>query len=242
MATLVGISYSPWTHKARWALSYAKVEHRYREYLPTLHEPILRGQVGRWRGRVSVPVLVGEGDAIEGSLAIARWADDRANAGLFPDGVDAERWASLSDDALAERRPTILDAVVADPEAQEEALVGTVPGPLRPPFRWLPRAISRRTAAKYRDTVKDGAMKRALDELRKALGGRDYLAGERLSFADIAMACALEMVVPVEERWVARGPAMRRAWTDPILAREYADLVDWRDRLCERHRAPRRGR
>ena len=54
------------------------------------------------------------------------------------------------------------------------------------------------------------------------------------------MACALEMVVPVGEPWVGRGPAMRRAWTDPILAREYADLVEWRDRLCERHRARRR--
>jgi glutathione S-transferase len=239
MQTLIGLHYSPWTHKARWALSYARAEHRYREYLPTLGELAMRARLRKWRGRVSVPVLVGDGAPIEGSLAIARWADERTGAGLFPEGLDVVRWTDLSDAALAERRPAILEAVAADPAAQEEALIGTVPRSLQPGFRWLTRSISARTSAKYRDTVRGGAMKRALDELRAALAGGDHLHGGALSFADIAMAVALEMVVPVADDFVRRGPAMRRAWTDPILAREYRDLVEWRDRLCERHR-PRR--
>jgi hypothetical protein len=42
-------------------------------------------------------------------------------------------------------------------------------------------------------------------------------------------------------RWTpGRGgvtPACRRCWTDPELRERYADLMGWRDHLCETHRS-----
>ena len=42
MPTLVGLAYSPWTQKARWALTHHGVPHDFESYVPTLGEPKLR--------------------------------------------------------------------------------------------------------------------------------------------------------------------------------------------------------
>jgi glutathione S-transferase len=60
--------------------------------------------------------------------------------------------------------------------------------------------------------------------------------GGAFSFADIAMATALQLTVPVADGYVALGPATRAAWADDALAAEFADLVAWRDALYARHR------
>ncbi len=79
-------------------------------------------------------------------------------------------------------------------------------------------------------------MRQQLLALREALGGRRTLASD-FSYADLTMAVVLQMVSPVDERYIRIGEARRRAWTDDVLAREFADLVEWRDRLYADHRA-----
>ena len=71
--------------------------------------------------------------------------------------------------------------------------------------------------------------------LRAALDGREHLL-DAFSFADITMATSLQFILPVDDRYIALGPATRDAWTHPTLASEYADLLAWRDRLYARHR------
>ena len=58
-----------------------------------------------------------------------------------------------------------------------------------------------------------------------------------ISYADIAMATMLQGVLPVDNRYIPLGPATRAAWTREDLARDYPDLIQWRDGIYSRHRA-----
>src|SRR6185369_10337053 len=72
MTELIGIPYSPWSEKARWALDVRRVPYVSRLYKPLVGEPMLRLALRRWRGAVSVPVLREDnGRMLADSLAIA---------------------------------------------------------------------------------------------------------------------------------------------------------------------------
>jgi glutathione S-transferase len=80
-------------------------------------------------------------------------------------------------------------------------------------------------------------MRDALVQLQSLLRGRETFL-DAFSYADIAVAPALQFVAPVSDRFIHLGPASRRAWGDPELAAEFAGLVAWRDHLCESYRRP----
>ena len=76
-----------------------------------------------------------------------------------------------------------------------------------------------------------------LEGLREALQqSQRYLVGDRFSYADIAMAVTLRFVSPVENRYLALGPATRTASHHPQLAARFPELLAWRDELYARHR------
>jgi len=52
------------------------------------------------------------------------------------------------------------------------------------------------------------------------------------SYADIAMAMVLEVVMPIAKSQPDLGPATQRCWRNEALADEFADLLDWRNRLA----------
>jgi glutathione S-transferase len=102
MRTLYGLSQSPWTEKARWALDHHSVAYRYHEHVPVLGELLLRAKArSRPRGtKASVPLLT-DGDAVLcSSLAIARHAE---SIGRGDPLASADRTGHPRD--LAERRP-----------------------------------------------------------------------------------------------------------------------------------------
>ena len=57
MNELLGLPYSPWSEKARWALDVRHVPYRYRVFQPLIGEPALRFKTRRWTGTVTVPVM-----------------------------------------------------------------------------------------------------------------------------------------------------------------------------------------
>jgi glutathione S-transferase len=71
---------------------------------------------------------------------------------------------------------------------------------------------------------------------RAALDGKRYLTGE-LSYADITMAVVVQFLRPVRGPLLPLGDATRRLWTDEELAREFEDLIAWRDALYEERAA-----
>lgn len=242
-ATLVHISYSPWSEKARWALDHHRVAYRKQEYTLMLGEPALRLRL-RTFARVSVPVLFTDEGALTDSWDIARYAERQGSgAPLFPPGRDDEvqRWNEVSQAISAAGRVRSTERLVADDEALLEAIAAA---PV--PFSWLGRAglpMARQTARfiqrKYALDAVDRAahlerMRDALARFEDALGDKDHVLGS-FSYADITMAAAMQYVLPVEG-FIRLGPAERRAWSEPELADRFRGLVAWRDRLYSRHR------
>ena len=79
-----------------------------------------------------------------------------------------------------------------------------------------------------------------LDTLRRDLAASPSEAEprtllERFSYADVTMAQVLAFVRP-PSMGIKAGPAVRKAWADPLLAERYADLIAWRDALYTRYR------
>lgn len=262
-ATLVGIPYSPWTLQARWVLHLRRVPYRFEAYLPMLGEPALRARLSRLEGRLvretlSVPVLLDGRRVIHDSRAIAEVVDELAppGEGLFPrEHLEVlDRWLGRLELARKAARVLATERMLAD----DDAILGGMPP------RWpslvkrasLPvgRRATRYILEKYGGRAFEGPDGKpgAYDEAglralvrdvmlaaQDAYARHRYLVGERLSFADLALVSALQMVSP-SPALVPMDRAFARAWTDP-LARELAPLLAVRDRLVEAHpyRGPR---
>jgi glutathione S-transferase len=253
MTELLGLPYSPWTEKARWALDARRVPYAFRHYQPLLGEPALRVKLRRLRGPVGVPVLTtDDGRVLADSANIARWADGEGEGPpLFPAEHDAaiQRFVALSERALSAGRALSLTRMRGD----DEALVEMVPGPIR---RAVGPAVAARiggvgiwrTLHKYGGHRADSAAHRralsaALDEMRAALAAAPGGAEPRtllgtFTFADIAAAQALAFAEPASAG-LKLGPASRRSFSDPELAERYADVVAWRDALYRAYRTPK---
>jgi glutathione S-transferase len=254
MNVLLGLPYSPWTEKARFALDARRVPYTFRHYQPLLGEPALRVKLRRFRGRVTVPVLTADDGRVLGdSMDIARWGDARGEGPrLFPAGQDAaiERFVALSERALAAGRARSLTRMLADEEALAEVLppkLRAAPGALRVARFGIARTRRKYGGDRAADEAHLLALTAALDEIRAALaaapapeGGAPRGLLGALSFADIAVAQALVSAEPPSSG-IKMGPASRRSFVEPGLKEKYADLVAWRDDLYRAYRnAPAR--
>lgn len=242
--TLVVLSYSPWSERARWALDHHGLAYQRLSHSPFLGELKLRRLLGPHRkGKATVPVLIAGEEVLTSSFDIALYAD-REGAGekLVPKERDAEIRAFVErvDGAMQHGRVLLVARLLESGPARDETLPRRVPRPmrilLRPVTRfgtaWFGRkySVDLGGVARHRAALHD-----ALTEFRSALGGRDYVF-ERFSWADIALASVLQGIAPVEDRYIRLGEASRKIWSHPDLAREFADLVAYRDQLYARHR------
>ncbi len=100
-----------------------------------------------------------------------------------------------------------------------------------------PKRLRGRVARRHGDLHRRRRLDRLPSRNRKEglKASSPHLLGS-FSYADIVMATLLQGVSPVADRFLALGPATRAAWTREGLAREYADLLEWRDRLYEAKR------
>ena len=62
----------------------------------------------------------------------------------------------------------------------------------------------------------------------------DNIGKSKTTFADVAIAASLQALVPRAR--APFGPGTRAVWENPALAREYEDLVAWRDDVYAKHR------
>ena len=75
-----------------------------------------------------------------------------------------------------------------------------------------------------------------LEEIRAELKGRPYLLDD-FSYADITLSQPLQFVSPVSSQYVKLvGKYQKQTFENVELAREFKDLIDWRDELYEKHR------
>lgn len=230
---LIGESFSPWTKKARWALEYGGIAYDYQEYTPTLSEPGLRWRLRQWTGTVSVPMLFADHKVFRGSWKIARYVDARAGCGELGDLDEIAPFNDLSEAALAEGRARVVRCILSNNQALKESLPAFVPVALRTPLTFVARDAVRRLDRKYAHLVEPGALRQALVATREGLArsDSDYLL-DRFSYADIAMAVTLEVVAPIANAQPPLGPSTQRCWNDLALAKEFEDLLNWRDRIA----------
>ena len=233
---------SPWSERARWVLEHHGLPYRRIEHVPFLGERRLRRVLGDPSGRVTVPVLIADGQVLRDSWEIALYAD-RVGHGVPLIGAaqtDVRRWHDLTESAMSAGRALTISRSLASEQALDEALAA--PRLLRPLLRPIGRYAMHWFARKYSldlDPARAAAhaqpVREALDQLRLELGGSEYLLG-RFSYADIIAASLLQGVSPVSDRFLRIGPGTRRAWTQTELAASYSDLIAWRDRLYDKHR------
>lgn len=230
---LVGESFSPWTKKTRWALEHCGLAYEYEEYTPTLSEPGLRWRMRQWSGKVSVPVLLADRKLLRGSWDISFYANTAAGGECLGNMESIAHWDELSEAALAEGRTRVVRSVLGNERALEEALPRFIPSSMRKSLRFVARNAAQRLDRKYAHLLELGSIRKALVATREGLekSGNDYLQGE-FSYADITMAVVLEVIAPIAYIQPPLGPETQRCWNDPELAEEFADLIQWRDRLA----------
>ena len=235
---LIGIRYSPWTQKARWPLEHHGLSYRYSEHLMMVGIPLLRLKSGNWTGEVTVPSMICDGQVLPNSLPLRNGQMHRARIlRYFLRMSEAIAfWNTESDSILENGRLLLTRAMLGAPRSMTEVmppLMGLLPGSMLV-ARQAAHYVLRRYNRPGNPEVWLGNLKQGLDGLREGLAGQDYLLG-RFTFADLAMAAALQMVRPPENRYVKMGPVSRQCWTRLELVDAYSDLLGWRDRIFERH-------
>lgn len=232
---LYGIRYSPWSHKAKWALEANHLDFEYREYLPLLGEPGLRLKTGKFFSKLSVPILVKADGNLFDSFEIAKWADQQGEADLFPAGTEDDiagwnEWAELT--ASAGRARTTA-TVIDDPDALRDSIPTALRG-LGPITTALGKSGAHFILVKYGRVDLDAVqeeLRGRLARIRATLERTPFLLGERITYADITIALALQFVSPVPDDVIRIGVRSRGHWTDPVLAAEFEDVFAWRDRV-----------
>lgn len=240
--TLVGLSYSPWTHRAQWALDHHRIGYDFEHYLPVVGEPLLRLRAKKLTGKLSVPMLLTPHGAIGDSIAIARHADSIGSGTKLYDGHEAAvaRWREIAEGALDAARGLVMRAIEASPRAQEESVSLPLPRALKgPTARFGTFMLTRKWNARLPAAEAEARVIRALEQLREGLEGREYLDGE-FSLADIMMTGVVQVIQPVADEFIRLQPATREAWTRSTLAARFGDLVGWRDMIFAKHRQRRK--
>lgn len=256
MPQLLHLPYSPWSEKARWALDHHGVAHERTVYTPFLAEPLVRLTTGSLKERISVPMWIERDErwlrkpklVLRDSFDIAERAEALGQgATLRFDHPKTRHYNALSENLLGAGRALVVTATEPSTDALREGLPVELPGPLAPLVLPLAKAGAKGLRLKYGIAQEADArhlanMHDILAELRASLGDREHLLGDSLSFADIAMACALQFVSPLDNQYIRIGEATRRCWTRTDLASEFDDLIAWRDALFDKHRKTNRSR
>ncbi len=190
------------------------------------------------KGKASVPLLVDDDVAVQGSLAIGEWVDERGKKDkLFPEGSKGAIKKLYDDleDPLAAARERFVRDLMEDQEAQLESL---------PPFlRSLPFAtLSAKVgttfvASKYNARIGsvDDRIRAGLRTVSEALGKKGYIL-ESFSFADIVATSIVQAIAPGDDDYVHIPPGTRRLWNHDKMHKEFPHLLQWRDKIYSKHR------
>ena len=243
---LIGLTISPFSDRAKWALDHHRLPYRYSEHLLIFGIPELRLKLRNFTGGVTVPALIDGSRRLMDSFDIAEYADGRgAGSKLFPAGFREKirEWNEVSEEICDDGRAVVSENVRRDPQAQRVLMPPTLPA-------WMRRAASTLTslATSYLNRsfamtaqprpVREARLHGNLGRIRTALGrgGGKYLHGDTLTYADVTIACALQMIRPATGSFLDKHEATRRCWTQPALAAEFSDILAWRDQLVAAHK------
>jgi glutathione S-transferase len=241
------IPISHYSEKARWALDYKRLAHRRRALPGGMH--MVAAFLLTGGEQVTFPVLVVDGEAIgDSTRIIAELERRRPDPPLYPeDPVERRRALDLEDHFDEELGPPIRlvgwHEITRDPERLAELSARFLP----PAVRDDPRAAaaagryaSAFTGVRYGVKSEEAAHRArrkvvaALDRLEAELDGREYLAGDAFSVADLtAAALFYPLVLPPEGPSLGDPPEAFERWRAPLVERPGSR---WVAEIYRRHR------
>ncbi|HRP69036.1 MAG TPA: glutathione S-transferase N-terminal domain-containing protein [Turneriella sp.] len=235
---LFGLSYSPWSTQARWALDHHIIRYRYTEHVPLITNVQLRLAAKNFTGKLTVPLLVTDTRVFDDSWHIVNYADRTGHREkLIPlDKADQIRaWHDLSDAANKANRIIATDATSHNEAAKRAALPDFIPEFAKDTLTPLADMAAAYLSIKYdfRHAIvaeEKRKVREALTKVRQALKGKNFIY-DTFTYADITASGPLAFVSPVADKYIPLKPALREAFTQKDLATEFADLVEWRDKL-----------
>jgi glutathione S-transferase len=200
---LITIPISHYCEKARWALDRAGVPYRERAHLQVVHWFHVKRAGGGW----TAPVLVCGSTVLSESADIVAWADSRCGLGLYPSDAPEVRELERSfDEQLGPHgRRWMYDSIRGDSSLVGQYGLAGVPA-------WERRAVPvafplvRRVIDRYLKITPESAARSleisrgVFDSVGERLSdGRQYLAGERFTAADLTFAAlSAPLLVPPE--------------------------------------------
>lgn len=225
---LITFGISHYCEKARWALDWLGVDYEETVYPPGLH--IILGKL-HGAGRTTVPYLLDGKRVIEGSGAIIDWADEQAPDSprrlTFADALEIERRADCGIGINARRffyaqilpqAPYVIKPAFFANTSPLHRFIGNIMWPLTP--RIIMMKYKTGPGAVQESRAKLDAELDWLDSL--LADGRQYLAGDCLSRADITVASLLAPLVP---------PERAKTYHDLVLPEALiASFERWKDR------------
>jgi glutathione S-transferase len=236
---------SHYSEKARWALDYKRIPHT-RRWPPGGFHPVATWILTRGRHQ-TVPVLVMDGEGIGDSTEIIRRLEERfPDPPLYPaDPGERRRALDLEDYFDEELGPYVrrmaYHHMVSDPDLLSElalhqvqyghdALLGVSKPILK---RFLDLRFS--TSSPARAEEAERRVVAALDRLDAELEGREYLAGDSFSVADLTAAALLyPFVLPPGSPW--RPSRLPDAWVRFSEDNRGRPCHDWVTAMYGRHR------
>jgi glutathione S-transferase len=233
------IGISPWSEKARWALDFHGVSYEKVEYQVLAMAPLLKFKARKKRkftDKLTVPLMIDGDEIYTDSFDIARYAERQGGSEqLFPeqDIQRIQRLDSLSERLLNLLRAEVFDRTKGNHQAKVERLSFVSE-------KWRERAVPvldymvNFLEKKYPVPAEESAST-LLQEIRAELNGRPYVLDD-FSYADITLAQPLQFVSPLGGPYYRLGEAQIKTMEDVELAREFSDLIEWRDALYEKHR------
>lgn len=199
---LLEFPHSHFCEKARWALDYKGLPFEPVAILPGFHVKTVR----RYAPGTSVPVLVSNGDAIQGSGAIIDFLDDHyPDFPLTPEDKEMGRRSREIEVAMDDRlgrpiRQILYYWLLDHPGFIRHCFAHSLPAHKQFVFRVtypvLRKMIYRNyviSAEKVRDSRRGFAQ--TLTELAETLADRNFLVGDQFSRADLTVAALLCLLV-----------------------------------------------
>lgn len=235
---------SQYCEKARWALDYLGVEHEVKYLAPGLH---VERMANLGANETSVPLLVNDGELIQGSSSIISWAESVSNNGRT---LDCEAAPFISDftsrlddvlgvhirrmyycEALLEYPETVLPICTNDLGNKEAALLSEI-------WEFVVAAMAEKMdlgpdqGRESRDIVLQ-----QLDWLDGVLeDGRDYLFGDAFTRADLSAASMMALMIITPEHPTYGNLQIPPRMTQDIVAWQSRPISQFVARMYRRHR------
>lgn len=250
MGELYYLHLSPWSEKARWAMDLSNYNYTKINFTPMITTPIVRIRCRNFTRKVTAPTLISNQLCISDAYDIAQFVNNK-NSGVHNPSVDLfpcelksqiDEFDNLSNQILQAGRALVCIRMKNHRGAKLMSLAPVIPSAIRPIM--LPVA----TMGLYYFKAKYGfnwnkreeyieTMRLGLRKVKKQLtNSGDYLLG-KFTYADIAIAVTLQMIEPIGKKYIPLDSDTESCWKTPELKEEFFDLIEWRNRIYQKHRS-----